>query len=141
FALAPRLNAVGRLGSAYPAVQLLLTRDPEEAQSLATEINLINQERQEIVSQIAEEAMTIVEQTKDMNHSVIVVAKEGWNEGVLGIVASRLVRIYQRPAICLTLKPNEGIAKGSGRSIAAFDLFENGMEIHEQMIRFGGHAQ
>lgn len=141
FAIAPRLNAVGRLESAYPAVQLLLTRDPEEAQSLATEINLINQERQEIVSQIAEEAITIVEQTKDINHSVIIVAKEGWNEGVLGIVASKLVRTYQRPAICLTLKPDEGIAKGSGRSIAAFDLFENGMEIHEQMIRFGGHAQ
>ena len=141
FGLAPRLNAVGRLESAYPAVQLLLTRDQEEAQVLATEINLINQERQEIVSETVEEAIAIVDQTQDVNHSVIVVAKEGWNEGVLGIVASRLVRIYQRPTICLTLKPEENIAKGSGRSIAAFDLFANGMEIQDQMIRFGGHAQ
>jgi len=141
FRIGPRLNAVGRLGSAYPAVELLLTDDPEEAKRLATEINSINQERQEIVTQIAEEAIEIVEQTKDDNESVIVVAKEGWNEGVLGIVASRLVRTYQRPTICLTLKPDEKIAKGSGRSITAFDLFSNGLEIQDQFLKFGGHSQ
>lgn len=141
FGIGPRLNAAGRLETAYPAVQLLLTRDPEEAQALATEINLINQERQEIVSEIVDEAIEMVNQTQDINHSVIIVAKEGWNEGVLGIVASRLVRIYQRPAICLALKPEDQIAKGSGRSIAAFDLFDSGMKIQDQFIRFGGHAQ
>ena len=141
FGIGPRLNAVGRLGSAYPAVELLLTEDVEEGQTLATEIDLINQERQEIVNQISEEAIEIVEQTKDANQSVIVVAKEGWNEGVLGIVASKLVRTYQRPAICLTIKPDEQLAKGSGRSIPAFDLFANGLEIQDQLIKFGGHAQ
>ncbi|MBU5593568.1 single-stranded-DNA-specific exonuclease RecJ [Amphibacillus sp. MSJ-3] len=141
FAIGPRLNAAGRLESAYPAVELLLTSEMEEGQRLATEIDLINQERQRIVNQIVEEAIELVNLNEKDNQFVIVVAKEGWNEGVLGIVASKLVRIYQRPAICLTLKQDEQIAKGSGRSIAAFDLFGNGMELHDQFIQFGGHAQ
>ncbi|WP_440895961.1 single-stranded-DNA-specific exonuclease RecJ [Amphibacillus sp. Q70] len=141
FAIGPRLNAAGRLESAYPAVELLLTRDIEEGSRLATEIDLINQERQQLVNHMVEEALELVKQNEKDNQSVIVVAKEGWNEGVLGIVASKLVRTFQRPAICLTLKSDDQIAKGSGRSIAAFDLFGNGMEINDLFIQFGGHAQ
>lgn len=141
FGISPRLNAVGRLQTAYPAVELLLTDDKAEAQRIATEIDLINQERQEIVKQIVEEATALVEQDPEANKHVIVLAKEGWNEGVLGIVASKLVRTFQRPAICLTLKSEQGKAKGSGRSITAFDLFENGMSIREKFLQFGGHAQ
>lgn len=141
FAIGPRLNAAGRLESAYPAVELLLTRDVEEGRRLATEIDLINQERQQIVNHMVEEAVDLVKLNEKDNQSVIVVAKEGWNQGVLGIVASKLVRTFQRPAICLTLRPDDQTAKGSGRSIAAFDLFGNGMEINDLFIQFGGHAQ
>ncbi|WP_112181451.1 MULTISPECIES: single-stranded-DNA-specific exonuclease RecJ [Paraliobacillus] len=141
FLIGPRINAVGRLQTAYPAVELLLTKDQEEAQEIATQINQLNQERQQIVKEIAKEAIMMVESTPDENRNVIVVAKEGWNQGVLGIVASKLVRTFQRPAIVLTIQPEEGYAKGSARSIQAFDLFKNGMQIKDQFLRFGGHSQ
>ncbi|WP_017472677.1 single-stranded-DNA-specific exonuclease RecJ [Amphibacillus jilinensis] len=141
FGIGPRLNAVGRLQTAYPAVELLLTEDPLQAQQIASEIDLMNQERQQIVSQITEEAIEQVEQDIESNQHVIVVAKKGWNEGVLGIVASKLLRIYQRPVICLTLKSDLDHAKGSGRSIEAFDLFHYGMQVRDLLLQFGGHAQ
>lgn len=141
FLIGPRINAVGRLQSAYPALELLLTEDSTIANEIATEINQINQQRQEIVLEIAEEATQQVEENPEANEQVIVVAKEGWNQGVLGIVASKLVRTYQRPAIVLTLQPDQQSAKGSARSIPAFDMFENGMEIYHLFSQFGGHAQ
>lgn len=141
FLIGPRINAVGRLQSAYPALELLLSEDREQAESIATEINEINQERQKIVGDITEEAIGHVEANIEANKRVIVVAKEGWNEGVLGIVASKLVRLYQRPAIVLTLQPEKERAKGSARSIPAFDLFANGMEIKDLFHQFGGHSQ
>lgn len=141
FGIGPRLNAVGRLGSALPAVELLMATDPVEANQLAEMINNINQERQEIVKTIAAEAIELVENNPVEHERVIVVAKEGWNEGVLGIVASRLVRTYQRPVLCLSIKPDQGIAKGSARSIDAFNLFEHGMSVRELFINFGGHSQ
>ncbi|WP_117169132.1 single-stranded-DNA-specific exonuclease RecJ [Paraliobacillus sediminis] len=141
FLIGPRINAVGRLQTAYPAVELLVTEDQAEAEEIATQINELNQERQQIVKEIAKEAILMVEATPNENKNVIVVAKEGWNQGVLGIVASKLVRTYQRPAIVLTIQPEEGYAKGSARSIQAFNLFENGMRIKDQFLRFGGHSQ
>lgn len=141
FGIGPRLNAVGRLGSALPAVELLMATDPVEANHLAENINNINQERQEIVKTIAEEAIELIENNPEEHARVIVVAKEGWNEGVLGIVASRLVRTYQRPVLCLAIKPDKGIAKGSARSIEAFNLFEHGMSVRDLFIHFGGHSQ
>ncbi|GEM00563.1 single-stranded-DNA-specific exonuclease [Halolactibacillus halophilus] len=141
FGIGPRLNAVGRLGSALPAVELLMATDPVEANQLAENINNINQERQEIVKTIAAEAIELVENNPEEHARVIVVAKEGWNEGVLGIVASRLVRTYNRPVLCLAIKPGQGIAKGSARSIEAFNLFEHGMSVRDLFIHFGGHSQ
>src|SRR5690625_481278 len=79
---------------------------------------------------------------KDKNEQpVIIVCKEGWNEGVLGIVASRLVQKYDRPAIVLAYKPESESAKGSARSIPSFDLFANCMEVRELFTHFGGHEQ
>lgn len=141
FGIGPRLNAVGRLGSAMPAVKLLISEDLEEANQLAQMIHDMNTERQEIVKEIAKEAIAIVEASPDEHRHVIVVAKEDWNEGVLGIVASRLVREYQRPVLCLAIKPEQGIAKGSARSIDAYNLFEHGMSVRELFVHFGGHAQ
>ncbi|MEC5422147.1 single-stranded-DNA-specific exonuclease RecJ [Virgibacillus sp. C22-A2] len=139
FLIGPRINAVGRLQDADLAVQLLMTEDQVEANQLAEEIQLLNQERQQIVNDIVKEAEKLVH--SDRVKSVIIVAKEGWNEGVLGIVASKLVRKYDRPAIVLTIKPDTSEVKGSARSIPAFDLFSNGMKVRELFTHFGGHSQ
>jgi len=140
FMIGPRVNAAGRLGSADPAVQLMMTADPEEAMMLAEEIDSINKERQNIVSQIAEEAVSEVEMNYPINdHSVLVVGKEGWNAGVIGIVASKLVEKYYRPTIVLSFDKEKGHAKGSARSIAGFDLFKNLSTCREILPHFGGH--
>src|SRR5699024_11615474 len=91
------------------------------------------------VSKIVREAEEITRASQVDN--VLVVAKEGWNEGVLRIVASRLVRKYDRPAIVLTIESDQGVAKGSARSITPFNLFENCMRIKDLFTQFGGHAQ
>ncbi|MRH43013.1 single-stranded-DNA-specific exonuclease RecJ [Aquibacillus halophilus] len=142
FLIGPRINAVGRLQDANAAVDLLLTKDMVQADELAQFIDQLNQERQKIVTEISKEAEELVEaDSTGMNEKVIIVAKEGWNEGVLGIVASKLVRIYDRPAIVLSINKEKKTAKGSARSIAAFDLFSNCMQIRKDFINFGGHAQ
>ncbi|REJ10691.1 single-stranded-DNA-specific exonuclease RecJ [Halobacillus trueperi] len=141
FTIGPRLNAVGRLQDATPAVDLLLSEDLEEAEQIAAFINQLNQERQKIVAAIAKEAEEMVSVENGEAENVIVVAKEGWNPGVLGIVASKLVRQFDRPAIVLAIDEEKGEAKGSARSIDAFDLFANCMEIRHRFIHFGGHAQ
>ncbi|WP_047984020.1 single-stranded-DNA-specific exonuclease RecJ [Ornithinibacillus californiensis] len=138
FLIGPRLNAVGRLQDADLAVHLLMTEDREEAGQLADMVGELNLERQKIVASIVKEVEELTE--IDSEKGVIVVAKQGWNEGVLGIVASRLVRKYDRPAIVLAIKEN-GTAKGSARSIPAFDLFQNCMKIREVFTHFGGHSQ
>lgn len=138
FRIGPRLNAVGRLQDASLAVELLLTDSQEEASNFAEEIDLLNQERQEIVSEIVIEAESMVDSDE---LGVIIVHKEGWNEGVLGIVASKLVQKFDRPAIVLNANQETGSLKGSARSIPAFDLFANCMKVRDLFIKFGGHAQ
>ncbi|MDC3415633.1 single-stranded-DNA-specific exonuclease RecJ [Aquibacillus salsiterrae] len=140
FLIGPRINAVGRLQDANPAVDLLITEEQQDALELAAFIQQLNQDRQQIVNEITHEAEAMLETNPSIDN-VIVVAKEGWNEGVLGIVASKLVRTYQRPAIVLSINQEKGQAKGSARSIDAFDLFSNCMEIRDTFIHFGGHAQ
>ncbi|UFT97886.1 single-stranded-DNA-specific exonuclease RecJ [Radiobacillus kanasensis] len=142
FLIGPRINAVGRLQDASMAVDLLLTDDLEQARELSDFIQQLNQERQKIVSDIAKEAQAMVEnESPGDNSHVIVVAKEGWNEGVLGIVASKLVRQYDRPAVVLSINSSTGKAKGSARSIDAFDLFSSCMTVRNLFNHFGGHAQ
>lgn len=142
FRLGPRLNAVGRLQDADLAVELLTTQDPKEAEEMADFIENLNMERQRVVASIEKEAEEMVATSEGTAiDNVIVVAKEGWNEGVLGIVASKLVRQFDRPAIVLSINPEKQQAKGSARSIEAFDLFANCMKIKELFIHFGGHAQ
>src|SRR5699024_2671750 len=132
-----RLNAVGRLQDADLAVALLMTEDREEALSLAEDVQQINKERQQIVRNIAKEAEKMVEPDQD----VIVVAKEGWNVGVLCIVALILVKKFNRPAIVMSLNEGTGSAKWSARSIPNFNLFENCMAVKELFTHFGGHSQ
>lgn len=139
FLIGPRLNAVGRLQDASLAVQLLMTENQQEAEEIAEMIEALNEERKKIVSDIVQEAEEMVQPDEDQG--VIIVAKEGWNEGVLGIVASRLVRKYDRPAIVLAIKPETSQVKGSARSIAKFDLFTNCMKLRSLFTNFGGHSQ
>lgn len=134
FAIGPRINALGRLGEAKPAVDLLTTFDDIEAMRIAEEINIKNQERQEIVNRTTKEAMQMV--TDD---SVQVLAHAGWNEGVLGIVASRIVEYTGKPTFVLSIHEENGTAKGSARSIGEVNLFRLLQQVDEDLIRYGGH--
>ncbi len=141
FTLAPRINAVGRLEDADIAVQLILTEDPEEAQALAEEMDGLNKTRQSIVNTITTEAFEMVERNFPIEtNKVLVIGKEGWNPGVIGIVASRLVEKFYRPTIVLNFDPEKGTAKGSARSIAGFDLFKNLSTCRDILPHFGGHT-
>ncbi|MEA3322122.1 MAG: single-stranded-DNA-specific exonuclease RecJ [Bacillota bacterium] len=140
FSIGPRINAVGRLDNADPAVHLLMTNDPEEAKMLAEEMESYNKERQQIVTQITEEAIQQVEEKyPPEDNGFIIVEGNNWNAGVIGIVASRLVDRFYRPTIVLSLDEDKGLAKGSARSIAGFDLFENLSECRDILPHFGGH--
>ncbi|WP_165006723.1 MULTISPECIES: single-stranded-DNA-specific exonuclease RecJ [unclassified Enterococcus] len=134
FAIAPRLNAIGRMGDPNPAVDLLATFDEEEAAVQAKKLNTINEERKAIVDQITQEALLMV---NDENH-VHLLAKEGWHEGVLGIVAGKIMNQTGKPALVLSLK-EDGTAKGSGRSVDALNLYEMLDEMRELFTYFGGH--
>ncbi|QDW06488.1 single-stranded-DNA-specific exonuclease RecJ [Bacillus sp. KBS0812] len=138
FQLAPRLNAVGRIEQADPAVHLLMSEDSFEAEELAAEIDQLNKERQKMVSKMTDEAIEMVEQ-QGLDQTAIVVAKAGWNPGVVGIVASKLVDRFYRPAIVLGIDEEKGIAKGSARSIRGFNLFESLSECRDILPHFGGH--
>jgi single-stranded-DNA-specific exonuclease len=140
FSIGPRINAAGRLGDAAPAVHLLLSEDPTEAMELANEIDRLNRTRQTIVNEMTEEAIEMVEKTFSHDQKVIVIGKENWNAGVVGIVASRLVDKYYRPTIVLTFDHEKGTAKGSARSIDGFDLFQNLSLCRDILPHFGGHT-
>jgi single-stranded-DNA-specific exonuclease len=140
YVIAPRINAVGRLDSADPAVHLLLSNDSHEADMIAEEIEQLNKERQSIVTSMTEEATKEVEEHFPIEeNSVIVVGKQGWNSGVVGIVASKLVERFYRPAIVLSYDEEKGLAKGSARSIVGFDLFQNLSTCRDILPHFGGH--
>ncbi|MGE7978712.1 single-stranded-DNA-specific exonuclease RecJ [Psychrobacillus sp. NPDC093200] len=141
FAFGPRINAVGRLGEAFPGVELFLTEEPNKALALANMLNDKNKERQAIVKQITDEAIELIEQQNlDLKGpSVIVVGKEGWNPGVLGIVASKLVEKYYHPSIVLGLDVERQIAKGSARSIEGFHMYNELAKNSDIVTHFGGH--
>ena len=137
FILAPRLNAVGRLGNAMRGVELLLTDDAGEANEIARELEELNQRRQSLDRSTLDEAMRIVD-TVDLDETYgLVIAKQGWHAGVIGIVASRIVEQLSRPVVMVALEGDTG--KGSGRSISAFDLHAGLSECREHLVRFGGH--
>jgi len=138
FALAPRINAAGRLGDSKLALELLLTDSEYKAKHLSRKLSEINKQRQEIGDTILREARKFAStQAKEENNKVLVLASENWNQGVIGIIASRLVDEFNRPAIVISKK--EGIAKGSGRSIKGFHLY-NVLELCQDiLINFGGH--
>jgi single-stranded-DNA-specific exonuclease len=136
FTIGPRLNALGRLADATKGVRLLLTEDPEEAAELAAEIDGLNKERQDLVNHISAEATAKAAELAE--DPVLVIAGSGWHEGVLGIVASKIVEATGKPTI--VLNDEDGSMKGSGRSVPAFDLFA-ALDGHRDLLTaFGGHA-
>jgi single-stranded-DNA-specific exonuclease len=138
FTLAPRLNAAGRLAAAKAGVELLLAKDAMRAEKLARYLDSVNRERQAVQAQIYEEAKAALEARGGMdNNWAIVLASERWHPGVVGIVASKLVEEYGRPTVLIGLDGDTG--KGSGRSIAAFHLYNALVACQEHLAGFGGH--
>jgi single-stranded-DNA-specific exonuclease len=140
FVIAPRLNAIGRMGDATPGVTLLSTFDHSEAKQLAQQIDQTNRTRQETVASIADIALAEAQSPENAQRSALVIAHEGWHQGVLGIVASKVVEATGKPTLILTIDPETGTAKGSGRSVPAFHLFKGLQKGAELMTHFGGHA-
>ncbi|HSQ31906.1 MAG TPA: single-stranded-DNA-specific exonuclease RecJ [Gemmatimonadaceae bacterium] len=137
FILAPRLNAAGRLGSALRGVNLLLATSEQQANPIARELEELNARRQELDRSTLDRARTLVQQLDLATTYGIVLAEEGWHPGVIGIVASRIVEEFGRPAVLIALEGEQG--KGSGRSISAFDLHAGLSECRSLLLRFGGH--
>ena len=137
FILAPRLNAVGRLGHALRGVELLMCEDEHRANAIARELEELNRERQAIDRATLAQAREMAAHLDLDTTYGIVLASEGWHPGVIGIVASKLVEEFGRPVLLIALDGEEG--KGSGRSISAFDLHAGLGECRDLLIRFGGH--
>jgi single-stranded-DNA-specific exonuclease len=139
FRLAPRLNAAGRLGHPEAALELLLTEDPEEAGRLARRLDELNRDRQAVEERILREAIEEIESWPDGRRCRrgYVLARDEWHEGVIGIVASRLVERYHRPVVLIAGGEREW--KGSGRSTGAFDLHGGLAACSGHLIGFGGH--
>ncbi len=139
FIIAPRLNASGRMSNAETSLKLLMSQDLEEAQGFAKELEQFNRQRQKVESKILEEAEAMINREINFKEQkVIVIAKEDWHQGVLGIVASKLADRFYRPAIVISL--NEALCKGSARSIKNFHLFDALVDCKGLLDSFGGHA-
>ena len=140
FAIAPRINAAGRIESAATALKLLLCEDEIDAQMLANQLDGFNVMRQDIESDIVEEAVRRIESDENLKYSrVIVVDGDNWHAGVIGIVASKLVERYGKPAMVIA-KDGSGESKGSCRSIDGFSLFDALSSVSDSLVRFGGHT-
>lgn len=138
FRLAPRLNAAGRMESAVPGVDLLLNGNVSECAIIADELDAANAERQSVEKAILDQAISMVDSGAYPDCKSIVLASRDWHQGVIGIVASRLVERYHRPTILLAID-EQGGAKGSGRSIPGFHLLEVLTACSTHLERFGGH--
>jgi single-stranded-DNA-specific exonuclease len=139
YRLGPRLNAAGRLSTAEKSLRLLLTHDENAAAALATELDQQNRERQEVEKDILATAIAQIDKEFDAVRDIAIVAgARGWHPGVLGIVASRIARKYHRPAIVIGFHEN-GVGKGSGRSIDGLNLVETLTRCAGTLEKFGGH--
>ncbi|HEX9704850.1 MAG TPA: single-stranded-DNA-specific exonuclease RecJ [Gemmatimonadales bacterium] len=138
FILAPRLNAVGRIGDANDGLRLLLTDDAREAAALARELETLNGRRQEIDQRILDEAITLADELLQPDDHALVLASDQWHPGVIGIVASRLVERYGRPTFLIAWDGDVG--RGSGRSIPELDLHGALHRVGHLLDKYGGHT-
>ena len=140
FRVAPRINAAGRMASASDVIEMFLTADPARAQALAAQLHELNQDRQQTEAGIAEAIYKLCsEQPVTDQDAALVFAGEGWHRGVVGIVASRVVERFHRPAFVLGVE--NGLAQGSGRSIPKFHLLDALEAMPDLFSKFGGHRQ
>lgn len=139
FGIAPRINACGRMGKAEEALELLLTKNINQANELTQRLNEHNRERQETEKNIFESAIKQIEEENLDKGNSIIVGGENWHHGVIGIVSSKITEMYFKPSILLSFEEDE-IGKGSGRSIPGFDLHEALMKCMDTIEKFGGHS-
>lgn len=138
YTLAPRLNAAGRMENPSQAAELLLSEEAEQADQLATNIQQYNCDRQQVEADILEQALRIIdEQPSLLHHRVLVVAGRNWHHGVTGILAARLTEKFGKP--CIAISAGDEKAKGSGRSIKGFSLFDAVCACSDCLLSFGGH--
>lgn len=139
FTLVPRINAGGRLGSSEKSVNLLLTEDEEEAVTIADKLGMDNRERQSIEKEILASIDEEVRRTPNIvNDKILVFAGKGWHQGVVGIVSSRIKDIYDKPTIIIGID-DDGVARGSGRSVEGFSLCDAVFACSEHLAHYGGH--
>ena len=139
FGIAPRINACGRMGVAEEALELFLSKNVNQVNELARKLNERNKVRQETEKEIFESAKRQIEEKKLNQNNTIVVAGENWHHGVIGIVSSKITDMYFKPSILLSFE-EDGIGKGSGRSIPGFDLHDALMKCNDCIEKFGGHS-
>ena len=139
FGVAPRINACGRMGKAEEALELLLSTDIYKVNELTKKLNDQNRKRQEIEKIIYESAVEKIEENHLDENRTIVVGGVGWHHGVIGIVSSKITDMYFKPSILLSFEEN-GIGKGSGRSVPGFDLHEALTKCQDRLEKFGGHS-
>ena len=137
FGLAPRINACGRMGHEIEALDLFLSEDKDEVIKITDNLNSYNKERQDIEKRIFEEVISEIETKKLDKKNAIVVGKENWHHGVIGIVASKITDLYFKPSILICFEGDEG--KGSGRSVPGFDLHDALCKSSEYLEKYGGH--
>ncbi|MBN1366286.1 MAG: single-stranded-DNA-specific exonuclease RecJ [Syntrophaceae bacterium] len=138
FSLIPRINAAGRVGSPYEAVKLLLSNDPAEARVLAEKLDSYNRQRQSMEKKILSDILeTIGSDTSIEKMNSLVYASDKWHPGIIGIVASRLVELFNRPTFIISLQ--NGVGKGSGRSVSGFNIYKGIQQCEHLLLSFGGH--
>ncbi len=140
FKIGPRINASGRVQNGTETVDLLVEKDLKKAVALAIHINEYNDQRRDIDKQMTEEANQIVERLENQEHQpAIVLYDESWKKGVVGIVASRMTDMYFRPTVVLSCNTKKGVATGSARSVAGYDVYDAIKSCRDLLENFGGH--
>ena len=139
FGIAPRINACGRMGKAEEALELLLSKNYNQVAELTQKLNEHNRERQETEKSIFENAVKQIQEEHLEDKNAIIVGGENWHHGVIGIVSSKITEMYFKPSILLSFE-EDGIGKGSGRSIPGFDLHDALMQCMDTIEKFGGHS-
>lgn len=137
FGIAPRINACGRMGHENEALDIFISNDLEEVKELTNKLNEYNKTRQETEKNIVKEALELIEQNNEHEKSTIVLGHKNWHHGVIGIVSSKITETYFKPSILVSFE--DGIAKGSGRSIPGFDLHDALCKCSKYLEKYGGH--
>lgn len=138
FGIAPRVNACGRMGHETEALDIFLSDDINNVKQLSDKLNEYNKIRQETEKSIVDKALAMIEENEEYKKSTIVLGSKGWHHGVIGIVSSKITEMYFKPSILLSFE--DGLAKGSGRSVLGFDLHEALCKCSNYLEKYGGHG-